>query len=72
MSLKIIHVCSGCGEVVEKLETHLDGKDYCSEECFMDYNTPCEFCGEIVPFGEGVRYVEEGYTLCWQCACGAE
>jgi len=36
----------------------------------MEYNNPCEGCGEIVPIGEGVHYKEEGYTLCWKCACG--
>jgi len=70
MSIQFIRICSGCGKDVPKLETQLDGKDYCSTECFMDYNNPCEECGAIVPHGEGVRYEEEGYTLCWKCACG--
>jgi|GEM_PF-5112497 len=70
MNLRIIRVCSGCGEIVDKLERQPDGKDYCSFDCFASYNTPCEDCGEIVPNGEGVHYKEEGYSLCWKCACG--
>ena len=68
----IVRICSGCGEEFPKLETQLDGKDYCSEECFMEYNNPCESCGEVVPFGEGVHYKVEGYTLCQKCAFGAD
>ena len=64
----IVRICSGCGEEFPKLEPQLDGKDYCSTDCFMEYNSPCEGCGKIVPNGDGVYYKEEGYTLCWNCA----
>ena len=73
-NLIFIRICHGCGEDVAKLgkylETQLDGFDYCSEDCFMEYNSLCEDCEVIVPIGKGVRYIEEGYTLCWKCACG--
>jgi len=70
MDLITIRICSGCGKDYEKLETQLDGEDYCNVDCFMEYNSPCENCSDIVPVGEGVYYKEEGYTLCWKCACG--
>ena len=66
----IVRICSGCGEEFPKLEPQLDSKDYCSTDCFMEYNSPCEDCGDIVPNGEGIYYKEEGYTLCWKCATG--
>jgi len=72
MDLIIIRICSGCGKEFEKLETQLDGKDYCNIDCFMEYNNPCADCGDIVPIGEGVHYKEEGYTLCWKCVCGKD
>jgi len=72
MALKIVRICSGCGEDFPKLERQLDGKDYCSTDCFMDYNSPCEGCGDAIPIGEGIHYKEEGYTLCWECAAGTD
>jgi len=72
MDLIIIRICSGCGKEFEKLETQLDGKDYCNIYCFMEYSNPCEDCGDIVPVDEGVHYKEEGYTLCWKCASGED
>jgi hypothetical protein len=70
MNIIFIRICDGCGNEFPNLEKQLDGKDYCNTDCFMDYNSPCEDCGEIVPNGDGVHYKEEGYTLCWKCACG--
>ena len=64
-----IRICSGCGEEFENLETQLDGKDYCSSDCFIEYNNPYLNCGDIVPVGEGVHYKNEGSNLCWKCAC---
>ena len=63
-------ICFGCGKEIEKLETQLDGNGYCSTDCFMKYNKPCEQCGNIVPYDEGVHYKEKGHTLCWDCATG--
>jgi hypothetical protein len=70
MSIQFICICSGCGKEFPELERQLDGMDYCSTDCFMEYNSPCEYCGAVVPDGEGVYHKEEGYTLCLQCADG--
>jgi hypothetical protein len=67
MALKIVRICSGCGKDFPELERQLDGKDYCSIGCFMEYNSPCEYCGNAVPINEGVHH-KDGYTLCWDCA----
>ena len=61
------YICIGCGEEFPKLETQLDGKDYCNEDCFIKHNMPCKECGDIIPINEGVHYKNKGCSLCWEC-----
>ena len=42
MNLILIRICSGCGKEFPQLEIQPGGKDYCSTNCFMEYNSPCE------------------------------